>query len=87
MTSLSNGSDTWSGADLYAHGQQVWALLYGDAGMSQQSYSLYASGNQGKNWTEYLHNPQQGEVLHRVQTVRVKETDQPTRVVIPATWR
>ncbi|WP_145326606.1 WD40/YVTN/BNR-like repeat-containing protein [Paenibacillus xylanexedens] len=51
-TSLRVVSDTWSGADLYAHGQQVWALLYGDAGMSQQSYSLYASGNQGKNWTQ-----------------------------------
>ncbi|ETT41394.1 hypothetical protein C161_00100 [Paenibacillus sp. FSL R5-192] len=51
-TSLRVVSDTWSGADLYAHGQQVWALLYGDAGMSQQSYSLYASDNQGKNWTQ-----------------------------------
>lgn len=50
--SLKVTSTTWSGGDIYASGNQVWALLYGDAGMSQQSYSLYASGNEGKNWRQ-----------------------------------
>lgn len=51
-TALQVKSDTWNGADLYGHGSQVWAVLYGDAGMSQQSYSLYASGDQGENWRQ-----------------------------------
>lgn len=51
-TALQVKSETWNGADLYAHESQVWAVLYGDAGMSQQSYSLYASGDQGKSWKQ-----------------------------------
>lgn len=51
-TSLKVASATWNGADLYANGKQVWAVLYGDAGMSQQSYSLYASGNEGRSWRQ-----------------------------------
>ncbi|MFS0874229.1 WD40/YVTN/BNR-like repeat-containing protein [Paenibacillus xylanilyticus] len=51
-TSLRIVSAAWTGADLYANGKQVWAVLYGDAGMSQQSYSLYASGNEGRNWRQ-----------------------------------
>ncbi|WP_253299531.1 WD40/YVTN/BNR-like repeat-containing protein [Paenibacillus barcinonensis] len=51
-TALRVKSNTWNGADLYAHGTQVWAVLYGDAGMSQQSYSLYASGDQAKSWKQ-----------------------------------
>ncbi|WP_434748557.1 WD40/YVTN/BNR-like repeat-containing protein [Paenibacillus amylolyticus] len=51
-TALRVKSDTWNGGDLYASGSQVWAVLYGDAGMSQQSYSLYASGDQGKQWRQ-----------------------------------
>lgn len=51
-TALQVKSGTWNGADLYANGSQVWAILYGDAGMSQQSYSLYASGDQGESWRQ-----------------------------------
>lgn len=39
---------------LYAKDDQVYALLYGGTGMSQTSYSLYASGNQGKSWTRVI---------------------------------
>ncbi|WP_054944074.1 WD40/YVTN/BNR-like repeat-containing protein [Paenibacillus ihuae] len=39
---------------VYARGDQVYALLYGGSGMSQTSYSLYASGNQGKSWTRVI---------------------------------
>ncbi len=39
---------------VYAKGDQVYALLYGGSGMSQTSYSLYASGNQGKSWTRVI---------------------------------
>ena len=39
---------------IYAKGDQVYALLYGGTGMSQTSYSLYASSNQGKNWNRVI---------------------------------
>ncbi|MNI60275.1 hypothetical protein D3C73_1154750 [compost metagenome] len=39
---------------IYAKGDQVYALLYGGTGMSQTSYSLYASSNQGKSWTRVI---------------------------------
>ncbi|SEU31994.1 hypothetical protein [Paenibacillus sp. NFR01] len=39
---------------VYASGKQVYALLYGGTGMSQTSYSLYASANQGKTWTRVI---------------------------------
>lgn len=39
---------------VYAKGDQVYALLYGGTGMNQTSYSLYASGNQGKSWTRVI---------------------------------
>jgi photosystem II stability/assembly factor-like uncharacterized protein len=42
------------GGRIYAQGNQVYALLYGDTGMSQTSYSLYASGNKGSNWERVI---------------------------------
>lgn len=39
---------------IYAKGNQVYALLYGGTGMSQTSYSLYASSNAGKSWTHVI---------------------------------
>ncbi|UQZ34288.1 hypothetical protein C2I18_12575 [Paenibacillus sp. PK3_47] len=39
---------------IYAKGDQVYALLYGGSGMSQTSYSLYASSNQGKSWNRVI---------------------------------
>ncbi|CAH1226198.1 Ycf48-like protein [Paenibacillus auburnensis] len=39
---------------VYAKGDQVYALLYGGTGMSQTSYSLYASSNQGKKWSRVI---------------------------------
>lgn len=39
---------------IYARGDQVYALLYGGSGMSQTSYSLYASSNQGKSWSRVI---------------------------------
>ena|GEM_PF-981567 len=51
-TTLLVKSDTWNRAELYANEYLVYAILYGDAGMSQQSYSLYASGDQGTHWRQ-----------------------------------
>ncbi|WP_342480912.1 hypothetical protein NST07_00540 [Paenibacillus sp. FSL L8-0340] len=39
---------------IYAKGDQVYALLYGGSGMSQTSYSLYASGNKGNSWRRVI---------------------------------
>lgn len=39
---------------IYAKADQVYALLYGGAGMSQTSYALYASGDQGKQWKRVI---------------------------------
>lgn len=58
-----NGGRTWTnsltvatpvtiGGEIYNQGSQVYALLYGDSGMSQVSYSLYASSNGGKQWKQ-----------------------------------
>lgn len=39
---------------IYANDSQVYALLYGDSGMSQTSYSLYGSSNSGGSWTRVI---------------------------------
>ncbi len=39
---------------VYAKGNQVYALLYGGSGMSQTSYSLYASANMGGSWNRVI---------------------------------
>ncbi|MBT2292274.1 hypothetical protein J7E73_24730 [Paenibacillus albidus] len=39
---------------IYAKGNQVYALLYGGSGMSQTSYSLYSSSNTGGSWTRVI---------------------------------
>ncbi|AHV95043.1 WD40/YVTN/BNR-like repeat-containing protein [Paenibacillus sabinae] len=40
--------------DIYAKGSQVWAVLYGGTGMSQTSYSLYASPDGGGSWRRVI---------------------------------
>ncbi|OKP75280.1 hypothetical protein A3842_20215 [Paenibacillus sp. P3E] len=61
----SNGGSTWSlslqsafaypeSGRIYASGDQVYALLYGGTGMSQTSYSLYASSNKGGSWKRVI---------------------------------
>lgn len=39
---------------IYASGNQIWAVLYGGAGMSQTSYSLYASTDGGSSWKRVI---------------------------------
>ncbi|MBP2002754.1 photosystem II stability/assembly factor-like uncharacterized protein [Paenibacillus shirakamiensis] len=53
-TALSILSKVAYGGQLYSSGSQVWALTYGDAGMSQVSYSLYASQDLGKRWNRVI---------------------------------
>ncbi|AIQ55635.1 YCF48-related protein [Paenibacillus borealis] len=42
------------GGRIYAQGSQVYALLYGDTGMSQTSYALYASSTSGGSWKRVI---------------------------------
>ncbi|MNU45429.1 hypothetical protein D3C71_342690 [compost metagenome] len=42
------------GGELYSKGSQVWALVYGESGMSQVSYSLYASHDSGSHWNRVI---------------------------------
>ena len=60
-----DGGSTWSlslkvpydapaYSELYAGGSQVWAVLYGGSGMTQTSYSLYASSNGGTSWKRVI---------------------------------
>ncbi|WP_138496367.1 YCF48-related protein [Paenibacillus pinistramenti] len=60
-----NGGASWSrvltipsisnhGGAVYSSGGQVWALAYGESGMSQISYSLYASRDGGTDWTRVI---------------------------------
>lgn len=60
-----NGGKTWSLSlkaafadpefgQIYAKGDQVWAVLYGGSGMSQTSYSLYGSSNNGSSWRRVI---------------------------------
>ncbi|GGG09769.1 hypothetical protein GCM10010912_62780 [Paenibacillus albidus] len=49
----SNFADPQYG-QIYAKGNQVYALLYGGSGMSHTSYSLYSSSNTGGSWTRVI---------------------------------
>ncbi|MFF2020113.1 YCF48-related protein [Paenibacillus sp. NPDC058177] len=60
-----DGGSTWklslqsriaypTSGEIYAKGNQVYALLYGDSGMSQTSYSLYASSDKGGSWKRVI---------------------------------
>ncbi|WNS42139.1 hypothetical protein [Paenibacillus sp. MMS20-IR301] len=51
-TSLKAAAAYPVGGRIYAQGSQVYALLYGDSGMSQTSYSLYASS--GGSWKRII---------------------------------
>lgn len=42
------------GGELYSKDNQIWAVLYGEAGMSQVSYSLYGSTDQGSHWKRVI---------------------------------
>lgn len=53
-TKLTVSSDISEGGAVYASGSQVWGLFYGGAGMSQLSYSLYASTDGGKSWRKVI---------------------------------
>lgn len=43
-----------AGGQIYSLNNQVWAVLYGDSGMSQVSYSLYGSTDQGSHWKRVI---------------------------------
>jgi len=51
---LKVAADSNNGGEIYTHGNQVWALLYGEAGMSQVSYSLYGSTDGGSHWNRVI---------------------------------
>lgn len=53
-TKLTVKSDEVSGGKIYARGNQVWAEFNGGIGMSQQSYSLYASTDNGASWRKVI---------------------------------
>lgn len=61
----SDGGENWSmklnvkseevtGGEIYTKGSQVWVEFYGGSGMSQQSYSLYASTDNGASWRKVI---------------------------------
>ncbi|OAB47759.1 WD40/YVTN/BNR-like repeat-containing protein [Paenibacillus antarcticus] len=51
---LKVAADSNYGGEIYSNGNQVWALLYGEAGMSQVSYSLYGSTDGGSHWNRVI---------------------------------
>ena len=53
-TSLHVKADELSGGKIVADGTGVWAQFNGGAGMSQQSYSVYASANNGASWRKVI---------------------------------
>jgi len=53
-TKLTVKSEESLGGKIYTKGGQVWAQFYGGVGMSQQSYSLYASSNEGASWRKVI---------------------------------
>ncbi|WP_338552687.1 hypothetical protein [Paenibacillus sp. KS-LC4] len=53
-TSLHVKADELSGGKIVADGTAVWAQFNGGAGMSQQSYSVYASANNGASWRKVI---------------------------------
>ncbi|ANS76316.1 hypothetical protein AWM70_18500 [Paenibacillus yonginensis] len=54
QTVLTIPSRSVIGGELYSRAGQVWALVYGESGMSQVSYSLYASPDSGASWTRVI---------------------------------
>jgi photosystem II stability/assembly factor-like uncharacterized protein len=53
-TKLDVKSEEISGGEIYTRGNQIWAEFYGGVGMSQQSYSLYASSDNGSSWKKVI---------------------------------
>lgn len=53
-TKLSVKATEISGGEIYTRGSQIWAVFYGGAGMSQQSYSLYATSDNGASWKKVI---------------------------------
>ncbi|WP_054024807.1 WD40/YVTN/BNR-like repeat-containing protein [Bacillus sp. FJAT-28004] len=53
-TKLTVKSEESLGGKIYTKGSQVWAQFYGGVGMSQQSYSLYASADDGSSWRKVI---------------------------------
>ncbi|OAB35002.1 hypothetical protein PMSD_13505 [Paenibacillus macquariensis subsp. defensor] len=51
---LKVAADSNNGGEIYSNGNQVWVLLYGEAGMSQVSYSLYGSTDGGSHWNRVI---------------------------------
>lgn len=51
---LKVAADSNNGGEIYSNGNQVWALLYGESGMSQVSYSLYGSTDGGAHWNRVI---------------------------------
>ncbi|MDO7908677.1 hypothetical protein Q5741_20020 [Paenibacillus sp. JX-17] len=47
-----NSSMNATSGDVYSSGQQTYVILYGGAGMSQISYSMYATTDGGQHWTK-----------------------------------
>lgn len=65
LSRTTNGGKTWAsklkvkseevvGGKVYTKGSEVWAEFDGGVGMSQQSYSLYASSNNGASWRKVI---------------------------------
>ncbi|MGO4344255.1 WD40/YVTN/BNR-like repeat-containing protein [Paenibacillus sp. MCAF9] len=65
LSKTTDGGTNWStkitvkseesiGGKLYTKGNQIWAQFYGGVGMSQQSYSLYASADNGSSWRKVI---------------------------------
>ncbi|AJY76687.1 WD40/YVTN/BNR-like repeat-containing protein [Paenibacillus beijingensis] len=53
-TKLTVKSEEISGGAVYTDGSRVWALFNGGVGMSQMSYSLYASTDSGASWRKVI---------------------------------
>ncbi|MDQ8733573.1 hypothetical protein [Paenibacillus sp. LHD-38] len=53
-TKLTVKSSEVSGGEIYTNGSQVWARFNGGFGMSQQSYSLYGSSDNGLSWRKVI---------------------------------
>jgi len=53
-------SETVIGGEIYSDNSQVWTLLYGGSGMSQTSYSLFHSKDEGVHWEQIISNATAG---------------------------
>lgn len=54
LLKLKVAAESNHGGQIYSNGNQVWALLDGDTGMSQISYSLYGSTDGGAHWNRVI---------------------------------